>query len=481
MKRSNRCTRRGFLRRSVVSSAGLLAVPQLIPSWAGGAESIRPPSQRITVALIGHGVMGQVHLRHWMAKDPQLKVLAVCDVDRTRREAAKKVVEEAYAAEVSSGKYQGCTAYNDYREVLARPDIDAVVIATPDHWHALQAIDAAKAGKDIYCEKPISITIEEGRRVVEAVQRYGRVFQTGTQYRSGPQIRQICNFVRGGGLGRVKSVFIMYTKLAGWIWGDRFAPYAKIVNAETCGQSYVPMEFPLPAEPVPEGLDWDLWVGPAAWHPYSKAYHVNPAPGVVPWSFCDSFGVTALTGFLAHAADVIQYAIGVERSGPVEIIHPRTGQFPTLTCRYANGTLLHLVDDWEMVKNVYKAVPPTAALAGNFGGVFVGERGWITSMTGGGPIQGGPASILEEAGFKKPDVRAARNNHHDNWEECIRTRKQPSSDEELGHRSASLGHLANIANATGQSLKWDPVKEQFLDNEFANRLRWRPMRAPWRI
>ncbi len=481
MKKPNCCTRRRFLKQGVVSSVGMFAVPQLIPSWAGAAEGNPPPSERITVGLIGHGVMGHAHLQGWMIQDRKLKIAAVCDVDRTRRDAAKKLVEETYAAETAAGAYHGCTTYNDYRELLARPDIDAVIIATPDHWHSLQAIDAAKAGKDIYCEKPISMTIHEGRRVVETVQRYGRVFQTGTQYRSGPQIRQICQFVRNGGLGRVKSVFILYTKLAGWIGGDRFKQYAPVMNIETCGQSYVPLEFPLPAEPVPEGLDWDLWVGPAAWHPYNKAYHVNPAPGVVPWAFCDSFGVSSLTGFLSHAADVIQYAIGVERSGPVEIVHPRTGEFPTLTCKYANGTLLHLVDDWEMVKNVYKAVPPTAVLAGNFGGVFVGERGWITSMTGGGEIQGGPEAILEEAGFKKPDVRAARNNHHDNWEECIHTRKQPSSDEELGHRCASLGHLANIAYATGQSLKWDPAKEEFAGNEHANRLRSRVMRAPWRI
>jgi hypothetical protein len=188
-----------------------------------------------------------------------------------------------------------------------------------------------------------------------------------------------------------------------------------------------------------------------------------------------------LTGFLAHAADVIQYALGVEESGPVEIIHPQSGAFPTLTCKYANGTLLHFVDRWEMVKDAYKAVPAAARLAGNFGGVFVGERGWITSMTGGGSVEGGPAEMIKEVGLNNPDVRAGRNNHLANWLECIRTRKRPSSHEELGHRCASLGHLPNIAYWTGRSLKWDPVKEEFTGEEHANRLRSRAMRAPWRI
>jgi hypothetical protein len=202
---------------------------------------------------------------------------------------------------------------------------------------------------------------------------------------------------------------------------------------------------------------------------------------VVPWAFCESFGAASLTGFLAHAADVIQYALGVEESGPVEIVHPHTGEFPTLTCKYANGTLLHFVDYWEMVKDVYQAVPATAKLAGNFGGVFVGERGWITSMTGGGTVEGGPEEIVKELDLKNPDVKAGRNNHLANWLECIRTRKRPSSDEELGHRCASLGHLAHISCRTGRSLKWDPTKEEFLSDECANRLRSRAMRAPWRI
>jgi len=471
--------RREFLAQGAVA-AGLLAAPAVLPSWLRAGEAGVPATERVTVGLIGRGAMGSGHVRR-LAGDPGFQLVAVCDVDATRREAAKSTAEKMYAAQRASGTYRGCTAYNDYRELLARPDIDAVLIATPDHWHALQSVDAARAGKDVYCEKPVSLTIREGRKIVEMVRRYGRVFQTGTQYRSIPTIRQVCDFVRGGGLGKVKSVFTPLNTLAGWLGSERFKPYANVVDAAVCGASYAPLEFALPAEPAPEGLDWDLWVGPAPYRPYNRLYHVNPSPGVVPWAFCEAFGVTSSTWFLSHAADVIQYALGVERSGPVEVIHPSSGEFPTLTCRYASGTLLHFVDHWGVVRDVYKAVPATARLAGNFGGVFVGERGWVTSMSTGGPIEAGPEELFQAMDLKTREVNIGANNHHANWLECIRTRKQPYCDEELGHRTSSLGHLTNIAFWTGQSLKWDPAREEFIGNDAANRLCARPMRAPWRI
>jgi len=475
----SRLTRRTFLQCGALT-AGALSVPTLIPGAALGAahSGALPPSKRVTVALIGRGAMGSGHLRR-LAGDPGFQVLGVCDVDRSRREAGREWVDATYAAQRDRADYRGCLAINDYRELLSRDDLDAVVIATPDHWHALQSIDAAKAGKDVYCEKPISISIEEGQRVVEIVRRYGCVFQTGTQYRSIPTIRQVVQFVRDGGLGRVKQVFTLYNSLALWIASERFKPYAHVVSPARCGSSYVPMDFALPPEPVPDGLDWDLWVGPAPRRPYNRLYHTNPSPGVVPWSFDDAFGVTSLTWHLAHSADVIQYALGVERSGPVEMLSPHRSEFPTLTCRYDNGVLLHLVDHWGQVKDLYQAVPSDARLAGNFGGVFVGERGWITSMTTGGAIEGAPNELLQEVGLTSREVNPGANNHHVNWLECIRTRQKPSCDEELGHRTASLGHLANIACSTGQPLRWDPVHEQFANCDAANRLRSRLPRSPW--
>lgn len=455
--------RQKFTRRECLSRMGrvsaAVAVPWIIPTSVASA----PPSERITVGLIGHGAMGRGHL-HRLAGDREIQVLAVCDVDRLRREEGKKVVEDTYAAR-SNERYAGCAAYNDYRELLARSDIDAVVIVTPDHWHTMQSIDAVKAGKDVYCEKPISLTIREGRRLVETVQRYGRIFQTGTQYRSIPTIRQVCDFVRSGGLGKVKSVFTLWGKLAGNLGVD----------------SYVPLDFALPAEPVPDGLDWDLWVGPAPWQPYNSAYHRNPSPGVVPWAFHEDFGAGAVTWYQSHAADVIQYALGMEKSGPVEVIHPSSGTYPTLTFRYANGTLLHHVDHWGMVKDVYKAVPTTARLEGNFGGIFVGERGWVTSMSTGGPIEGSPEGLLAEMKLTTREVNIGDNNHHANWFECIRTRRTTSCPEEIGHRGASLGHLAIIAYRLQRSLQLDPAKEEFPGDDGANRLCFRASRSPWRI
>jgi hypothetical protein len=424
--------------------------------------------------------MGSGHLRR-LAHDPGFQLVAVCDVDQVRREGGRKAVEDIYSGNAGSA-YQGCLACNDYREILARSDIDAVLIATPDHWHTLQSIHAAKAGKDIYCEKPLTVNLREGRELVDTVRRYGRVFQTGTQYRSIPAIRKTCKFVREGRLGKIKAVFTPYSPIRSFLGGDRVKPFLDTLNLDECGKSYAPMDFALPPEPVPEGLDWDLWVGPAPFRPYNQLYHVNPSPGVVPWSFCDAFGVTSSTWFLSHAADVIQWALGYETSGPVEIIHPSSGQYPTLTCRYADGTLLHLVDHWGIVKDVYKAVPADARLAGNFGGLFVGERGWITNMSASGPLEASRESLFEEMGIvRTPEVNIGSNTHHANWLECIHTRKSPSADEEIGHRGASLGHLLNITTLIGHSLKWDPDREQFISEPIANRLLSRALRAPWRV
>jgi hypothetical protein len=455
-------TRRAFLRRS--AAASLLAAPWIIPASGRGGDGGVTPNERINVGLIGRGAMGRGHL-HVLAGHKQTQLVAVCEVDRVRREDGVREADEICAAQRAKGSYRHCVGLNDYRELLARPDIDAVVIPTPDHWHSLQSIHAAQAGKDVYCEKPVSLTIREGRDMVNTLRRYARVFQTGTQYRSIPTIRQVCEFVRAGGLGKVKSVFTIWMK----------------THVPVLGPSYVPLDPALPTEATPEGLDWNLWVGPAPWRAYNSAYHRNPIPGVVPWVFCDAFGAGAITGYHSHAADVIQYGIGMETSGPVEIFHPSGGQFPTLTCRYANGVLLHHIEHWGQVKELYKAVPAEARLEGLFGGLFVGERGWITSMSGSGPVEGGPAEIMREMRLTTRGVNIGANNHHANWFECIRSRTLPSAHEEIGHRSASLGHLVDISYRLKRSLRWDPAQEVFPDDPEANSLLSRARREPWQV
>ena len=452
-------SRRAFVSRT----AGALAAPWLVPASARGADGTTAPANRITVGLIGRGCMGRGHLQR-LVGDKDVQVLAVCDVDRSRCQEGKEVVEANYAVSRPKGSYSGCATYSDYREVLARADIDAVVVVTPDHWHTPISVHAVKAGKDVYCEKPVSLTLRQGRALVEAVRANKRVFQTGSQYRSMQTLNEAIAFVRAGGLGKVKQVFT--------IWGWQHVP--------VLGKSRVPLNPVLPEEPVPEGLDWNQWVGPAPWHPFNHHYHRNPIPGVVPWNFCEDFGLGPSTSYHSHAADVIQYALGVEESGPVELIHPTGGGYPTLTCRYANGTLLHHVDGWGQVKALYKAVPQEARLEGNFGGVFVGERGWLSILYGGGKLEAGPESLFDEMKLKRREVSGA-NNHHANWFGCIKSRERPSSHEEIGHRAASLGQLVSIAYKLERSLKWDPAKEVFEGDEEANRLMARPMRAPWTL
>lgn len=432
-------TRRGF-----IGSAAALAVPHVIRSSALGADGATAPGNRITVGLIGRGCMGRGHLAR-LVGDRDVQVLAVCDVDRPRREEGREAVDAHYADARASGAYKGCAAYNDYREMLARKDIDAVVIATTDHWHSPISIDAVKAGKDVYCEKPVSMSVAQGRKLVEAVRANGRVFQTGSQYRSMKSLNPAIGFIRGGGLGKIKAVFTH------WTWQ----------NIPTVGKSRFPLNPALPEEPLPEGLDWKQWVGPAQWHPYNHHYHRNPIPGVVPWNFCADFGNGNTTSYHSHSADVIQYALGVEESGPVEIMHPSGGKYPTLTCRYADGTLLHHIDDWSQPKTLYHAVPDDAQLYGMFGGLFVGERGWLNVMyESGKQMQGGPDSIFEEMKLKTRVISGA-NHHHANWFECVKSRHKPSSHEEIGHRSASLGHLVTESFKQERSLKWDPAREVF--------------------
>jgi len=452
-------SRRAFVSRT----AGALAAPWLVPASARGADGTTAPANRITVGLIGRGCMGRGHLQR-LVGDKDVQVLAVCDVDRSRCQEGKEVVEANYAVSRPKGSYSGCATYSDYREVLARADIDAVVVVTPDHWHTPISVHAVKAGKDVYCEKPVSLTLRQGRALVEAVRANKRVFQTGSQYRSMQTFNEAIAFVRAGGLGKVKQVFT--------IWGWQHVP--------VLGKSRVPLNPVLPEEPVPDGLDWNQWVGPAPWHPFNHHYHRNPIPGVVPWNFCEDFGLGPSTSYHSHAADVIQYALGVEESGPVELIHPTGGGYPTLTCRYANGTLLHHVDGWGQVKALYKAVPQEARLEGNFGGVFVGERGWLSILYGGGKLEAGPESLFDAMKLKRREVSGA-NNHHANWFGCIKSRERPSSHEEIGHRAASLGQLVSIAYKLERSLKWDPAKEVFEGDEEANRLMARPMRAPWTL
>jgi len=439
-----RITRRRALG---LAAGGAIAAPLALRAAAPRIEGAPAPSDRIGLGFIGIGRMGQGHLG-LLLRDPQVRVRGVCDVDPIRRRNAQAAVEGAYGAGAD------CAAHNDLRELLARGDIDAVLIATGDRWHVPAGVLAMKAGKDVYCEKPVSLTIRESRVLREVAARYGRVFQTGLQQRTTLEFRLACDLVRRGRLGKISHVYVC------------FPGTVREVN--------------LPGEPVPERLDWDLWLGPAPWRPFNHRYHEYGEPkNVVPWHFCPDFGGGNLTSNAVHAFDVVQWGLGMDASGPVEVTPPGVDGMPSLTYRYADGTVLQV--EWKLDPRKH-FVPPgwdasTAIQA--FGAVFVGENGWI-HVGREGYLKSHPAEILAQ---EADDLRAGRPvlDHHKNWLECIRTRRRTACDAAVGGRSANVAHLGGIAHWTGRRLRWDPVKEEFLQDDEANRMRSRPMRVPWRV
>jgi predicted dehydrogenase len=449
-----RTTGRYSRRRFLSKAASLAAAPWIVPASALGLDDRAAPSNRVTLGFIGVGMMGRGHLRCFLDFD-DTQVLGVCDVDAWRRNDALKTVEAKYASAANgSTSSSGCRSYTDLRELLQRDDIDAVVVATGDRWHAVASTLTAKSGKDIYCEKPISLTIHEARAMVNAARRYGRVFQIGLQQRSAPEFQLACHLALSGALGEVREVFM------------GFPGTSSNVN--------------LPSEPVPPGLDWDLWLGPSPWRPFNMKYHHAGQPRfVVPWDFCRDFGGKNLTSNAVHAFDVVQWGLGMDQSGPVEIIPPETGDVPSLTYRYANDVILHV--DWKLDKPEYK-IPegwdPNIRLQ-NFGALFVGDEGWV-HVGRNGFLQCYPESLRQRSS-EFPQHKIAVTNHQRNWLDCIKSRETPRCDVAIGCQSTVVSHLGCIAHWTGRALRWDPKEEQFLNDDEANRMRGRAQRDPWRL
>lgn len=448
--RPPRTNRRTFLASQLAAAAA--APMAVLPATVFGRQGT-PPSERVTLGFIGIGAMGSGHLRCFLGFD-DVQVLACCDVDRWRREHAKSVVEQTYAGANAAGTYRGCRDYTDLRDVVDRNDIDAVVIATGDRWHAVATVLAAASGKDVYCEKPISLTIGEAWAMVEAVGRHQRVFQAGLQQRSAPEFQAACRLAQEGAIGKLQYVYV------------GFPGTSEDVN--------------LPPEPVPDGLDWDLWLGPSPWRPYNRRFHpFGPHHGVVPWHFCRDFGGGNLTSNAVHAFDVVQWGLGMDRSGPVEIIPPETGQVPVLTYKYPNGVVLQV--QWKLDPNTQPIPPgwdPDTRLQ-NFGALFVGQNGWI-HVGREGYLRSYPADIVDQRA-NWPEHRVAVTGHQRNWIDCIRSRRRPACDVETACRSTTVSHLGCIAHWTGRRLRWDPQQQRFSDDETANRMRSRPLREPWHV
>lgn len=422
-------SRRDFVKNLTTAA---VAGPMLLTA-ARGDQPRANPNDRINLGFIGVGTMGRYHVQRFLGF-PEVQVIAVADVVAERRDHSKKLVEGHYAKD-KKGAYKGCQTYNDFRELLVRKDIDAVVIATPDHWHALPCVLAAQARKDIYCEKPLTHTIAQGRKIIEAVRKNKVVFQTGSQQRTefGGLFRQAVELIRNGYIGKVQTVRV--------------------------GVAGPPVACDLKEQPVPEGTDWDMWLGAAAKRGYNDALCPKGVHSHFPaWRNYKEYGGGGLADMGAHHFDIAQWALDMDAGGPVKI-EPPEKENTGLKFTYANGIVM------------YHGGPSGCTFEGDKGTIYV-DRGKIESK---------PETIIKQQ-LKAGDKRVYRaDNHAKNWLDCIRGRKDPICTAEVGHHSAAICHLANIGYELRRELKWDAAEERFTNDDEANKLLDRPMREPWKF
>ena len=429
MPRRRRPTRRRFL----ASAAAAVAAPALVPAGALAKNGDAAPSDRIVMGMIGVGGRGGSNT-HVFLNCRATQLVAVCDVDAGRLARAKRRVDDHYR------KTRYCAAHNDFREVLDRKDVDAVMIATPDHWHAVLAILAAKAGKDVYCEKPVSVSIREGRAVADTFARLGRVYQSGTQRRSVSHFRSCCELVRNRRVGRLRKI----TELLG------------------AG----PVCPPQPVKPVPKGFDYNTWLGPAPWAPYTP----RRCHGSFRWLLDYSGGKITDQG--AHFLDIAQWANDSEHTGPLTIqgagTFPADGLYDTpvtyhVVCTYANGVELHVTHPLHR---------------GDWAIRFEGTDGWLLVTRH--KLYASRPDIMEPIGGD--EILLARSDHHQqNFLDAVRTRTEPIAPHEILHRSATVCHLSVLCLRLGRALRWNPETERFVGDDAANRMLSRPHREPWTV
>jgi predicted dehydrogenase len=424
--------RRQFLK---LTSTATLSAPLLLSSnWTASGQG--SPSNRITMGFIGTGKQGGDLLRNFL-RQANTQVVAVCDVDTTRRENSRQIVERFYSTNQDTN-FKGCTEFKEFPDLLARKDIDAVVIAVPDHWHAFVAVAACNAGKDVYCEKPLSLTIKEGRAMVNAARKNNRVFQTGSMQRSSPEFLKACELIRNGRVGKLQQVLV-----------DVGGP------SRPCD---------LGEEAMEPGLNWDLWLGPSPKRPYNSVLSPRGVHNFFPnWRNYREFSGGGMTDWGAHHFDIAQWAMGMDENGPVEIIPPENARAQKgVRYLYASGV--------EMVHGTN----------GSFGGVlFTGSEGKIQVTRG--KFQAMPAE-LGEAPLDDKAIRLYKsNNHLKDFLDCTRSRKRPICDVETGHRSATVCHLGNLVYWNHRKLKWDPAKETFIGDDEANTWLDRVKREPWQV
>ena len=421
-------TRRAFLKRA----AATVAAPYVITSTALGAKDAVPASERITVGFIGVGGHGINRNLKMFLQQKDAQPVALNDIDRRQIDQALKVVRDKRGPEFT------CQITTDWREVIARKDIDAVMISTPDHWHVPMSIAAIRAGKDVICEKP-TLTIAEGRALAETVKRYGAVFQTSTEDRSLGIYHRMAELVRNGRIGKLQRIKVQLPPGPG-----------------------APVD-PTPI-PVPKEIDWDMWLGPAPWAPYRAGLHPNK------WRSVRDYSGGTLTDWGAHQLDTAQLANDTERTGPVEVQgegkRHETGLYNTyyefhLRYRYANGVDLYVDSTGTGLR-------------------FEGSEGWVGNERWRSPLQASSPKILQSTiGPEEVHLYTCPGGEHRDFLDCVKSRRDPYFPAEVGHRCCTIAHIGNIAMDLGRKLRWDPSKEEFVGDDLANRMRARAMREPW--
>jgi hypothetical protein len=447
-------------------TVGVIALPTIVPASVFGKGGVLP-SEKINVASIGVGIMGTMNTKSFLAMG-DCRVAAVCDCRKSQRDKAKGVVDKHYGN-------SDCKRYADFREVLADRDIDAVMIATPDNWHALISLYAAKAGKDMYTEKALGLSVAEDRALGEAVKKYGNVFQFGTMQRSSDNFRQACELVRNGKIGELKRIYVG-------------TPVGQTMDNQ-------------PTEAVPEGFDYEMWLGPAPKVPYS--YHrCRPhtrEDGWSKWYHIADYCLGAVGGFWGiHHVNIAQWGNGTDYTGPVEVegtgVIPRDGLGDTITrwdvdIKYGNGVVLNYMD----CLTCYDRVKGLAGIGSNLellkrgeggmwgeGVIFEGTDGWVFVHRG-GHIDANPKSLLS-ASTRPGDIRLKRSaSHHRDFLDCVKTRGKTICDIESSIRTDTICHLTNIAVRLGRKVEWNPETERFINDAAADKFLRRPMRQSWSI
>lgn len=463
MQHHNNPSRRKFLK-DTVKGAGALALtsfPAIVPAHVLGGPLA--PSNRINIGAIGNGRISRGHDMPGVWKHDLARIVAVCDLDSNRLDAAKRLVNEYYAKK--TGKpYDGVKTYSDYQELLANKDIDAVIISTPDHWHVIPAIHAVRAGKDVYMQKPASLTIAEGRALSDEVHRSGRILQIGSQQRSMPQFKRACELVRNGRIGKLHTVYVG-------------------LPIDDPKESTVEKEMPLPA-----GLDYEKWLGETPYVPYTlkRVHPLNDfsRPG---WLRCEQFGAGMITGWGAHHFDIVNWGLDTEYTGPIEIT--ATAQFPP------TGNLWDVHGPFKSETIFANGVKVLASNEYPNGVKFVGSDGWIFVTRGNyAATASDPVSKDKDKPLDASDPRILDSvigpdeihlyeskDHHGNWLECISTRRQPITPIEVGHRGCTVCLLNHASMKLQRKLYWDPVKERFKNDDEANAMLTRPQRWPYTL